>query len=101
MNETDKQENPLKQAIEKIETGDWVYFIKKSPYSWDFGDVYKIRPDGTELTLLCYGNCEGLRIEGGQLHFTEWEDNDCSKGYTVEYRETKRSIPLDRLKVAP
>ena len=90
MNETNKQENPLNYAIEKVQSGGWIYFTKSS-----YGDIYKVRPDGTELTLLYYGKCDGLKIKGGELHFTEYLDNDCYEGYTVDYIEKRCSIPLD------
>ena len=95
MSETDKQESPLKNAFNKIETNDWIYFIKPNPWNRDFGDVYKIRPDETELTCLWVGYCEELRIVDGELHFIEWEENDCYKGYTVDYKKKEISLPLD------
>ena len=99
MSDTDKHTDPLKNAIEKVRFGDWIYFTMRSDvtYPYGFGDLYKARPDGTELTLLQYGKYDSLKIKGGQLCFIEYLDNDCYEGYTVEYVEQHHCIPLDDL----
>ena len=61
-----KPENPLDRVIERIEANGWVYFTKREYYV-GHGDLYKIRPDGTDLTLLHSGLCEGIKIIGGSL----------------------------------
>ena len=86
--------NELNDAIEKVKSGDWIYFTKRAYGTWNGGDLYKIRTDGTELTLLCCGLCAELKIKGGELHYTEYENNDCYEGYTVEYKKNRCSIPL-------
>ena len=99
MRKIDKHENPLKYAYSwsKLEAGGWIFFIvdMDDRYLAGFGDVYKVRPDGTELTLLWPGMCDSLKIKDNELHFTEYLDNDCYEGYTIEYKERSCSIPLD------
>ena len=98
MRKIDRLENPLQYAYKwsKIEAGGWIYFIvdMDDRYLAGFGDVYKVRPDGTELTLLFYGMCDSLKIKDNELQFTQYLDNDCYEGYTVEYKEYDHSIPL-------
>ena len=99
MKKIEKLENPLQYAYKwsKIEAGGWIYFIvdMDDRYLAGFGDVYKVRPDSTELTLLFFGMCDSLKIKDNELQFTQYLDNDCYEGYTVEYKEDYHSIPLN------
>ena len=94
MSETDKQKSP-ENACEKVEAGGWIYFTVSSEYHLGYGNLYKVRIDGTDLTCLRYGLCEDLKIKDGLLHYTIWHDDDCYEGYTVQYIEEHCSIPLD------
>jgi len=94
MNETYKP----KDAIEAVRSGDWIYFTKSSQ-NYNYGDIYKVRYDGSELTLMYPGLCDNIKIKGRELYFTEYCEDDCYEGYTVEYKEKRCSIPLDETEI--
>ena len=89
-------ENPLDRTIERIEANGWIYFTKRE-YHVGHGDLYKVRPDGTELTLLHSGLCDRLTIIGDSLCYTLYIENE-REGYPGESKF--RSIPLEEEKAA-
>ena len=91
MNDAEQQENPLEHAIDKIQSGDWIYFTKK--YN-DYVNLYKVRSNGKELTFLDSDLCYGITVKNGRLQYDKYSEMECWQGYTagglIEY-----SIPLE------